>query len=699
MNELFLFVFSQSLKGAVLVVLILLLRQLFGRRLSPGTRHAVWLLLPLTLCLAIPVGLPFGWPGYHESSISNLVGSNNIKIPEAILEPETGQESEASGFDWNLIPQPMSQESQQAIPVDSVSRTSFVQASVGDIIVRILLKSLSLFAPIWAVGVGLLLGLFVMQAIRCHRLLAVAKPVMDSDVLQSLQHCREMLGLKSWIVLSESEKISAPFLVGVLRPVVLLPSSMLINVRHDRMSRKSLEHVFLHELAHLKRGDLWTGWLMSLFVISHWFNPLLWTALVRMNADREEACDAMAMRHIEIERTENAASVSEQGNKLRTTGIVSTGTISPPGAWSNDRIEYGNTLLDLAGGLVSKQTVLSASRAGILAGILEGPSQLQRRIDMIRNKQHWPKHWNLFFVALALIVSVSLIAETQAKDEKKKKTEKQNIAETTAPADEDTTAESDEFDKDDPSSQFSDNKPIKPGKYEGEDAEEIARRIMGKAEEVNRHWLWAPKWDAKRWTYTFCAQLSSGEKMEKKKELDREDPKAPSDWPSIRGNTMIPVAQGLCEFIVNDPENIRIEGVDVTKNQIKILFRFKKPNSAFQMIGNGLDGSWYGFFQSRATEGMLYVNPENYTLIGVKMPNGNSEKYADYVALDDEHQVPRRIEIVNGKMSFEMRFKAYEPGIWLLDKSEYKLNKKKTSVAQLFDLTINGTTPVEIGEK
>src|SRR5437667_11569040 len=57
--------------------------------------------------------------------------------------------------------------------------------------------------------------------------------------------------------------------------------------------------IFLHELAHLKRHDLEINWLVSVAQALHWFNPLLRLAFARMRADREMACDALALARME----------------------------------------------------------------------------------------------------------------------------------------------------------------------------------------------------------------------------------------------------------------------------------------------------------------------------------------------------------------------------------------------------------------
>jgi hypothetical protein len=56
--------------------------------------------------------------------------------------------------------------------------------------------------------------------------------------------------------------------------------------------------VFLHELAHVRRGDIALNWAMILVRSLHWFNPLVWLAMKRLRADRELVCDAMVMARL-----------------------------------------------------------------------------------------------------------------------------------------------------------------------------------------------------------------------------------------------------------------------------------------------------------------------------------------------------------------------------------------------------------------
>ena len=81
--------------------------------------------------------------------------------------------------------------------------------------------------------------------------------------------------------------IGYPFLLGVLRPKVYLPSDL---------EEPHLSYVLSHEKAHVKRGDhLWKPLGFALLTI-HWFNPLLWVAYLLLCRDIESACDEKVVR-------------------------------------------------------------------------------------------------------------------------------------------------------------------------------------------------------------------------------------------------------------------------------------------------------------------------------------------------------------------------------------------------------------------
>src|SRR5206468_3087970 len=58
---------------------------------------------------------------------------------------------------------------------------------------------------------------------------------------------------------------------------------------------EELRHVILHELGHLQRHDVAMNWLLTAVRTIHWFNPLAWLAMARVEEERELACDELTL--------------------------------------------------------------------------------------------------------------------------------------------------------------------------------------------------------------------------------------------------------------------------------------------------------------------------------------------------------------------------------------------------------------------
>ena len=96
------------------------------------------------------------------------------------------------------------------------------------------------------------------------------------------------LGLRRTPRLLRTGEADAPLVVGLGRPVLLLPGRPL--------PADEREVVLLHELTHLRRHDLAHKALLFVPCAVHWFNPLVWVMLVLANRDLELSCDAAVVR-------------------------------------------------------------------------------------------------------------------------------------------------------------------------------------------------------------------------------------------------------------------------------------------------------------------------------------------------------------------------------------------------------------------
>lgn len=152
--------------------------------------------------------------------------------------------------------------------------------------------------PAWIAGMVLALagGGLAHHLLRLEvgrrRLAAVvrrARPVQDPFLLARLQAEAARLGVPSPALLV-SDDADRPLLVGLRHAAILLPEPL---VRLGGLDRLAL--IGAHELAHLARHDNLRLVLEEAAAGLLWFNPAFHALRSRLQAAREEVCDAFAL--------------------------------------------------------------------------------------------------------------------------------------------------------------------------------------------------------------------------------------------------------------------------------------------------------------------------------------------------------------------------------------------------------------------
>jgi len=274
-------VFQMSCAGAMAAALVMLVRAVMGRALRPSLRLALWAVVAGRLILPVVPHSLFSVQGLP----SWLVGQLDARVaglgPVPAAAPTDYQES--------LISNGLRLMQEKAIAVALIHPAAPAPLSLTAI----------LLALIWVTGAAVVLGRFLFANWRLRHRLRHGQPIDDPQIVALLDSCRTSLNVRQKVRLLIAPDIAGPALAGVLRPVILLPTDREWGQRcgpEPALSTEDLRHVFLHELAHVKRRDLAVDWLAMLLRCVHWFNPMVWLASACYRADRELARDAMAMR-------------------------------------------------------------------------------------------------------------------------------------------------------------------------------------------------------------------------------------------------------------------------------------------------------------------------------------------------------------------------------------------------------------------
>lgn len=162
----------------------------------------------------------------------------------------------------SVRPQP----GQAALPAAAAMETASPGAGI----------TLTDLAWVWLVGMAAVLGWAAASYLRLRRQVAASIRVGKQVYL--------------------CDDISSPFILGIFRPRVYLPSGL---------EGETLQSVLRHEGAHLRRRDHWWKPLGHLLVAVYWFHPLIWAAYVLLCRDIELACDERVVR--DMTREDRAA--------------------------------------------------------------------------------------------------------------------------------------------------------------------------------------------------------------------------------------------------------------------------------------------------------------------------------------------------------------------------------------------------------
>ena len=136
----------------------------------------------------------------------------------------------------------------------------------------------------WAIGVAAVVGRVVIGGTLSAIVVRRAKPA-GAELSELCGRLSSDMGIGRRVRPVLSHSVSMPLATGILRPVVVLPSSA------EGWSGDNARMVLLHELAHIKRHDIVWTILGTITAAVHWFNPLVWIVRKRLLIEAEKTCD------------------------------------------------------------------------------------------------------------------------------------------------------------------------------------------------------------------------------------------------------------------------------------------------------------------------------------------------------------------------------------------------------------------------
>lgn len=242
LDNLFLSVLNMSLVASYVIIFVLLAR-LTLKKTPKIFSYALWVVVLIRLIC----------PLSFESALS-LIPINKTAIPQDIIYSQTPKVSTGITVVDNIINPVL------PAPTDLI-------ASINPLQVWIFIGEV-----IWSIGIISMAVYSIISFVKLKRSLITATPLKNNIYL--------------------ADHISTPFVLGVIRPKIYLPSSLLENEQ---------SYIIRHELCHIKRLDHITRILGFIALSLHWFNPLVWIAFALSGKDMEMSCDEAVMKSMDTD--------------------------------------------------------------------------------------------------------------------------------------------------------------------------------------------------------------------------------------------------------------------------------------------------------------------------------------------------------------------------------------------------------------
>ena len=252
MREFLFSLFEVSLTMGAAAALLLALSPVWKRRFRPQWRYWAWLLVALRLAVPVNLSLPqapvtLPAPAPVELSAAWADGAGGLRGVEFAARPA------------------------EDVPAGEQGGTAQADTAAAEPSPGLSLTGAQLSLLVWAAGAA---GVLAVQLSRY------------AAFRRRTRRWRSPAGACGGIPVDTCALLSAPVLVGLVRPRILLP---------EGLTEEQRAYALAHEGAHAWRRDLWYKALLLWVCALHWFNPLVWALRRSAERDVEICCDAAAL--------------------------------------------------------------------------------------------------------------------------------------------------------------------------------------------------------------------------------------------------------------------------------------------------------------------------------------------------------------------------------------------------------------------
>jgi beta-lactamase regulating signal transducer with metallopeptidase domain len=268
--------------GAVLGVLAWMVKRA-ARPLSPQARYAVAVLMLAALAIAPPV-------------IAWRVTIHHTNAPQAEIVPDANEVLQlplpADAAITQLPASPALPASVLAQPTPNTPQVETIDAFLTRHVSNFLATVVQWAPAVWLLGMPLTLAFLATGLFGAERLRKRSSPLAEGPIADAVRRWAEVLRISRTVAVGVSDRVVAPLVIGVVRPMIVLPASIVA-----RQSPEQMEMILLHELSHVRRADNLVNLVQRVIEAVLFFQPAVWFVSRWVRLEREHCCDNMVLSY------------------------------------------------------------------------------------------------------------------------------------------------------------------------------------------------------------------------------------------------------------------------------------------------------------------------------------------------------------------------------------------------------------------
>ena len=278
-------VLETSIYSSIVAIVLLGIKALLKDKISPKFHYFIGLILVVKLIIPFGPESNISLLNIFQNSIATSINySENKDLNTESNSKQNFGSSNKSETKITLESQQISKESNNATNLkNQADKVSFLGNIKKTGIVPILWSVFAANILIWMVLTNTLMAINISRK----------SYIPSNRIINIFNNTKDKLEIKRNLKVLVQDTINTPFLLGLIKPKVMLPKYI------EELSDKEIEYIILHELTHYKRKDNIVNSLLILLQSIHWFNPIIWYSFKKIRHDMELATDESVLYVLE----------------------------------------------------------------------------------------------------------------------------------------------------------------------------------------------------------------------------------------------------------------------------------------------------------------------------------------------------------------------------------------------------------------